>query len=55
MGLTLRKVLGYALTDIRTVGNDFSIVFFLEPKEQNGGIEPPGVGDENFHEGGRQS
>jgi hypothetical protein len=43
------------LADIGAISDDFSVVLFLEPEEKDGGIKTSRVGDENFHEAGRQS
>jgi len=40
-----------ALSAVGAVGDDLSVVFFLEPKEEDGGIEPSGIGDDDFHVG----
>ena len=54
-GLGFEAVELVALADIGAVGDDFRVVFRLEPEKENGGIEPPRVCDDDFHEGGRQA
>ncbi len=44
-----------ALADVRAIGDDFGIVFGFEPEEEDRGIKTSGVGDDDFHEGGRQA
>ncbi len=54
-GLCFEAVEFVALADVGAVGDDFGVVFFLEPEKEDGGIETPGVCDDDFHEGGRQT
>ena len=53
-GLLLEAVELVALADVGAVGDDFSVVLFLEPEKEHGGIQTSGVGDDDFHAAGGQ-
>ena len=38
----------FALSDICGKGDDFAIVFFLQPLQDDGGIEPAGISEYDF-------
>ena len=40
------------LADVGAKGDDLRGVGFLQPGEQDGGIEPPGISDDDFHKRG---
>ena len=61
LGSTRAERLGFeaikfvALADIGAISDDFSVVLFLKPEKEDGGIKTSRVGDENFHEARRQA
>ena len=48
--LRLQSLEFLLLTDVCAEGDDLSGVGFLDPVQNNGGIQTPRVGDNNFHE-----
>ncbi len=54
-GLGFEAVEFVALADIGAVGDDFRVVFCFQPEQEDGGIKTSRVGDDDFHEGGRQA
>ncbi len=38
------------MSDVGTVGDNFRVVFLLEPEKEDGGIQPSRVCDDDFHD-----
>ena len=51
----ITTTLAFALAHIGAIGDDLGVVFRLEPEKKDGGIEPPRICDDDFHEAGRQA
>jgi hypothetical protein len=48
LGLLAGRVELFALTEIGREGHDFSAVFELQPFQDDGGVEPAGIGEDDL-------